>query len=101
SLFVIVLVFVQKRYRAMAMTCFLGAIFPDLVDLGPAILNKQLGWHLPVLKIFPWHWPQYSGSIYDGSRWLTSLLGHILVTTASLGLLYLWRKNFFGGYQRQ
>lgn len=98
GIFFVTMIFVQKRYRILAAVCFLGAIFPDLVDLGPAILNKQLAWHLPVVKIFPWHWPQYSGSIYDGSRRLSSLTGHILATVASLSQLCLYRKNFFAGY---
>ena len=94
-------IFIRQRHRLLAALCFLGAIFPDLVDLGPAIFNKHLGWHLPVVKIFPWHWPQYSGSIYDGSRQLSSLKAHVLVAGISLSLLYLCRKNFFRGYQGQ
>lgn len=63
----------KPQHRLLVGACFLGAIFPDLVDLGPAILNKRLGWSVPVVKVFPWHRPQYSGSIYDGSRVYASL----------------------------
>lgn len=96
GLFGVGLVLVRKPYRLLVAACFLGGIFPDLVDLGPAILNKQLGWHLPVVKIFPWHWRQYSGSIYDGSRKLDSLVAHVVVIGASLSILYLFRRAFFG-----
>jgi hypothetical protein len=96
-----VMIFIQQRHRLLAALCFLGVIFPDLVDLGPAILNSHLGWHLPVVKIFPWHWPQYSGSIYNGSRPLSSLAAYSLVAGVSLSLLYLCRKNFFRSYQER
>lgn len=79
--------------RVLLSACYLGALFPDLVDLGPAIVNKRLGWSLPVVKIFPWHWPRYSGSVYDGSRRAESLVYHLLVGGGSLFLLYAnrWR----------
>lgn len=57
--------------------CFIGSLFPDLIDLGPAIANKYLGLSLPVFKVFPWHWQEHSGSIYDGSRATESLLCHL------------------------
>jgi hypothetical protein len=58
--------------------CCVGALFPDLIDLGPAMLNKHVGLSLPVVKIFPWHWPENSGSIYDGTRAVISALGHLI-----------------------
>ena len=60
-----------------------------------ALQTKRLGWSLPVFKFFPWHWPQFSGSIYDGSRGFTSLSCHLLVVTASLAMLYLYRDSLF------
>jgi hypothetical protein len=57
----------KKRYRLITGLSFVGSLFPDLVDLSPGILNKQLGLSLPIInKIFPWHWHEYSGSIYGG-----------------------------------
>jgi hypothetical protein len=93
SLFSIVFVLAQKEARWLLLACFLGAIFPDLVDLGPAILNKQMQLNLPTGKIFPWHWKQYSGSIYDGShRWL-SILNHLVVTGMSGYLIVRFRRS--------
>lgn len=53
------------HYRLVIAMAFLGCIFPDIVDLGPKILNKflNLGLTLPD-NFFPWHWHKYSGSIY-------------------------------------
>ena len=94
--FVAGMILVRKPHRLLVAVCFLGGIVPDLMDLGPAIFNKQLGWHLPVVKIFPWHWRQYSGSIYDGSRKVGSFVAHVVVIGASLILLYVYRRGFFG-----
>jgi len=94
-LIVSALIFARRRCRALLAVCFVGSIFPDLVDLGPAILNKRLGWSLPVVKIFPWHWHEYSGSVYDGSRPIKSLVSHLVVVTIGLGVLYVFRKTLF------
>ena len=56
----------NKKYRLIMGLSFLGSIFPDLVDLLPGIIIKQLGLSLPTNnKIFPWHLHDYSGSIYQ------------------------------------
>ena len=86
--------FVVGSRRWLTFTvCFLGSIFPDLVDLGPALLNRHLGWSIPVVKVFPWHWRQYSGSVYDGSRSAESVLYHLLVLASSFSLLWINRKS--------
>ncbi|MFB8787050.1 hypothetical protein, partial [Pasteurella multocida] len=49
----------------------------DLIDLSPAIINKQLGWNLPIFdKLFPWHFKKYSGSIYTDDC-IISTINHI------------------------
>ncbi len=69
----------NKRYRLIMGLSFLGCIFPDLVDLSPGIINKQLGLSLPTIdKIFPWHFHDYSGSIYTDNC-NNSTLNHILL----------------------
>jgi hypothetical protein len=83
----------RHEVRWILPACFLGAIFPDLADLGPAILNKQMQLNLPTVKIFPWHWKQYSGSIYDGSRQWLSLLNHLLVAGVSGFLIVRYRQS--------
>jgi len=95
ALLAVAMTLAEPRYRLLLGVCALGSMFPDLVDLGPAILNKRFGWSLPAVKIFPWHWRQYSGSIYDGSRNFESLFFHFLVVVTSLGLLYLYRNDLF------
>lgn len=94
-LFVAAIAFSKRQHRFLIGACFLGAIFPDLVDLGPAIVNNHLGWSVPVVKIFPWHWRQYSGSIYDRSRGFVSLFWHFLVVGFSVVLLYRYRRTLF------
>jgi hypothetical protein len=95
-LFFIVFLIVRRRYRILLGMCFWGSVLPDIVDLGPAILNKRLGWSLPMVKIFPWHWHQYSGSIYSGSRGTVSTLCHIAVIGISIALLCARGKQMFG-----
>jgi hypothetical protein len=89
------MVFVQPSHRVLLGACALGSLFPDFVDLAPAIINRRLAWSLPVVKFFPWHWRQYSGSIYDSSRKFESLLSHLLVIISSFALVYFYRRRFF------
>ena len=98
ALVALAMTLVKPRCRLLLGACSLGGVFPDLVDLGPAIVNKHLGWSLPVVKLFPWHWRKYSGSIYDGKRF-DSFLCHILVIAASLISLYVFRRSFFARKQ--
>lgn len=81
---------IAARHRVLMMACFLGAVLPDFIDLGPAQLNRLFGWSLPVIKFFPWHWPEYSGSIFTGERGAESALSHLLVAAA--GFLFLARR---------
>jgi hypothetical protein len=78
----------KKPYRLITgMSCF-GCVFPDLVDLAPSILNKQLGLHLPIFeKIFPWHTPQYSGSIYSGYCTI-SMFNHVVLILLIVGICW-------------
>ena|ERR1041385_2070645 len=101
ALLMTAMVLVQRRHRLLLGVCALGSVLPDLLDLGPAIVNKTFGWSLPVFKLFPWHWRQYSGSIYDDSRRFESLLCHLVVVTASFCLLYIYRRNLFAEMRRE
>jgi hypothetical protein len=87
-LFTVSLLLVSKRNWLLLGFCFVGALLPDLIDLGPAILNKSTGWSLPVVKVFPWHWPQYSGSIYDHNHNIESLSWHVLMLCVISIVLY-------------
>jgi hypothetical protein len=55
TLFIFALAWTRPQFRVLVTACFIGSIFPDLVDLGPPILNRYLGWTLPTIKVFPWH----------------------------------------------
>lgn len=53
-----------KNYRLVVVSCLVGSVLPDIIDLLPKILNKQLGFNFPEYNnLFPWHWKSYSGSI--------------------------------------
>ena len=81
----------KPHIRLLLAVCFLGSIFPDLIDLAPGILNRHLGLELMEVKYFPWHWKQYSGSIYDGSRDTESSVYHLLVLAAAA--FSIWRRH--------
>ena len=86
-----------RRNLSLLWICFIGSIFPDSVDLSAGIANKHLGIALPQLpfKVFPWHWKEYSGSIYDGSRAVESGAYHLSVLLICFALLYAYRNSFF------
>lgn len=87
---------VQMQNIVLLLICFAGSIFPDVIDLGAAIANKHLGVALPQLpfKIFPWHWEQFSGSIYDGSRRFESTVYHLIFVSVCFILLRIYRNKF-------
>jgi len=87
---------VKARYRILFAAVFVAVMLPDLLDLGPAIANRLLGWHLPIFRrhIFPWHWADGSGSLYRpdggpprpghgaldaGDNWIVSATNHAIV----------------------
>ncbi len=75
----------NKKYRLIVGLSFLGSIFPDLVDLSPHIINKQLGLSLPTFKIiFPWHLHKYSGSIFNDNCDNSKLNHLLLIFTISI-----------------
>jgi hypothetical protein len=87
----------QKQNRLLILACFGGAIFPDVVDLSAGIANKHLGIAIPQFsfKMFPWHWKEFSGSIYDGSRRVESNIYHIIVLLTFSVLTFAYRKRLF------
>lgn len=85
--------YAKPQHRILVGICFLGGVFPDLLDLAPPLANRHLGWALPVTEFFPWHWRQYSGSIYDGSHALESVILHSIVIAIALGLLWRFRRS--------
>lgn len=71
----------NKKYRIILLLAIFGSILPDLIDLLPSISAKYTGFLLPAYgKVFPWHWSEYSGSIF-GKNDAVSDINHILVLT--------------------
>jgi len=84
----------KPHVRPLLVACFLGSILPDLVDLAPGILNRHIGLDMPEVKLFPWHWRQYSGSIYNGSRTAESMAAHLVVSAIARFLIWRARDRF-------
>ena len=83
----------NNKYRLIMGLSFLGSIFPDLIDLSPSIINKQLGLSLPTIdKVFPWHLHDYSGSIYNDNC-NNSTLNHILLFLTICIILWCRRTD--------
>jgi hypothetical protein len=95
ALFVVVVAQMKPQFRVLVTACFMGSIFPDLVDLGPRILNHHLGWTLPTIKLFPWHWAQYSGSLYHGAKRVQSAVSHCIVIGFCVILCWFYRHSLF------
>lgn len=73
------LFFVKKKFKILVSAIFFGCVFPDLIDLSPGILNTLFHINLPIFdKVFPWHYHQYSGSIYS-TDCTVSMANHGLV----------------------
>lgn len=92
-LFFIWIILIKREYYILAFVSFIGSIFPDIIDLGPSILNKHFHLSLPMIEIFPWHWKKYSGSVYDGSSLYLSLFNHSMVLVISFYLIFRTRKQ--------
>ena len=82
----------NPQYRAVVGFSFFGCIFPDLFDLGPKILNKQLSLGLTIYEnVFPWHWYNYSGSIYSGDCVVSTVNHFLLIFT--LAIIFWTRRR--------
>jgi hypothetical protein len=59
--------FVHRRFSLLFASVFLASFAPDIVDLGPRMLRSITGLSMPMVDaplLFPWHWPDGSGSMY-------------------------------------
>lgn len=96
---VILTVLCKRPYRLILLLSFLGNIFPDIIDLSPQILNNYLNIHIPLKQhLFPWHWKEYSGSIFINDCSI-STLNHIIIILTILTILWFRRvdlKELFG-----
>jgi hypothetical protein len=85
----------NRKYTFVVVFAFLGSIFPDLIDLLPSILNKYSGMDISFYqgKLFPWHWSEYSGSIFTGKD-IVSDMNHILVVLLTFIICWFRRTDF-------
>ena len=92
--------FCAKNFRPIMICCLIGSVLPDIVDLLPSILNNQLGLKLPIYEnIFPWHWKEYSGSIYK-SNCLVSNINIGLILLSVIGVLIMRKTDLKVLYKR-
>lgn len=61
---------VRRRFLFLFAAVFFASFMPDVVDLGPGMLRSATGVSTPTAgaaAVFPWHWPDGSGSVYPMS----------------------------------
>ncbi len=84
----------NKKYRLIMALSFLGSLIPDIIDLSPGILNKLFDLKIPtVCNIFPWHYQQYSGSIYTDDCSI-SKLNHLLLILTIVVICWCRKTDF-------
>lgn len=85
----LILALVRLRWVILVGASIFGSILPDLIDLGPSMLHEICGVDLRFThgKVFFWHEPAFSGSIYDGTRATESFIYHAVVVLAAIGVM--------------
>lgn len=84
----------KRKFLPILLSAVLGSIFPDLVDLSPHLLNRYVGLEIPEYnKIFPWHYPEYSGSIFSAGNHLVSNINHLLTLTVIAFVCWFRRSD--------
>jgi hypothetical protein len=96
---------VRRRFFLLFASVILASLAPDVVDLGPRMLRSTTGIWTPMVDVgplFPWHWPEGSGSMYPmlskapeqtrildiGENRSVSWTNHLIVIAfAALGIL--------------
>src|SRR6266550_4408343 len=61
---------VRPPLRLLFAAVIAAALLPDVIDHGTAMLRWKAGWDVSVNRshIFPWHWPEGSGSLHPGGN---------------------------------
>jgi hypothetical protein len=82
----------NENYRVISGMALVGIVLPDLIDQWPILLNKSFGFAFPEAEqVLPWHWTEYSGSIYSGESTVSDL-NHLFVLVA-VALICMIRRN--------
>jgi len=60
----------RRPLRLLFAAVIAAALLPDVIDHGTAMLRWKAGWDVSVSRshIFPWHWPEGSGSLHPGGN---------------------------------
>lgn len=86
------IIFSKKPYRLIVAGSLFGCTLPDIIDIGPRMLRAYFGLAVPIhSQLFPWHWPAYSGSLYDQGH-TVSAIDHGLFF-ALLMIVFLTRRQ--------
>ncbi len=87
------LIILSKRsYRLIVAASLFGCTLPDIIDIGPKMLHAYFGLAVPIhTQLFPWHWPAYSGSLYN-QGYTVSAIDHGLFFILLL-IIFLTRRK--------
>lgn len=90
----IILLIARKEFYLIIICSFIGSILPDIIDLGPRIASKLLGVQINgLLKIFPWHFEKYSGSIFNDPSNINSIINHFIILGICL-FVFIVKRNY-------
>ncbi|AQS93676.1 hypothetical protein BXQ17_06225 [Polaribacter sp. BM10] len=90
---------VKMHSKLLILVVLFGCIFPDIIDLSPGILNSIFNINLPIFdNIFPWHFHEYSGSIYI-DECSVSNINHLLTLIFCTIIIYLNRMNILKNFK--
>lgn len=96
AFFTLVAALSRPRFVLLFTVAFFGSVFPDLIDLGPQMVNQFLGTSLPTAahKVFPWHRPEYSGSIFTHTLNQLSNFLHLLVVFMTTAMIIATHRAY-------
>lgn len=97
----IIILLSKRPYRSIVISSLSGCILPDIIDLGPKMVNAYFGLGLPIYdQLFPWHWKSYSGSLYN-EGYAVSAINHTLIFLALLIVFWTRRKHLKNIFSRR
>jgi hypothetical protein len=92
-IFLLLIYYVKNKFKILVITTLLGSIFPDLIDLSPGIMNSLFNINLLIFDtIFPWHFQNYSGSIYINNCNISNI-NHVLTILFCLIIFVLNKEK--------
>lgn len=90
----------RPAFRTIIAGALIGSIVPDIIDHSAGIFKNHMGISINYsLKLFPWHWAKYSGSIYNGNC-LKSAIYHSILIAVCIITLWITRGTIIKIYKR-